>query len=119
MPHRPNTPCKHPGCNQLVPFGRAYCTKHSAMHLGDGRTTKEKGYTRRWQKARESFLKTHPLCVRCQAAGHLIPATVVDHIIPHRGDQRLFWDKSNWQPLCKSCHDKKTMTEDRLFEYKR
>ena len=25
MPHRPNTPCKHPGCNSLVPYGTMYC----------------------------------------------------------------------------------------------
>jgi 5-methylcytosine-specific restriction endonuclease McrA len=29
---------------------------------------------------------------------------VVDHIQPHRGDQRLFWDRRNWQPLCRTCH---------------
>lgn len=119
MPQRPNVPCKHPGCARLVPHGRAYCDEHAATHRGDGRTTKEKGYTRRWQKDRDRFLKTHPLCVRCQAAGKLTPATVVDHIVPHRGDQVLFWDQNNWQALCKPCHDRKTMTEDRLFEYKR
>lgn len=42
-------------------------------------------------------------------------ATVVDHIIPHKGDQYLFWDRSNWQPLCKLCHDRKTATEDSQF----
>ena len=119
MPHRPNVPCKHPGCARLVPYGRAYCDEHAQAHRGDGRTTTEKGYTRRWQQARDRFLKTHPLCVRCQAAGKLTPATVVDHIVPHRGDQVLFWDQNNWQALCKPCHDRKTMTEDRLFEYKR
>ena len=30
---------------------------------------------------------------------------VVDHITPHRGDQRLFWDRANWQPLCHDHHD--------------
>ena len=49
-----------------------------------------------------------PLCAFCQAEGKLVPATVVDHIIQHRGDQRLFWDQSNWESLCKECHDKKT-----------
>ena len=44
--------------------------------------------------------------------------TVVDHIVPHRGDQQLFWNQSNWQALCKPCHDHKTMTEDRWQEYK-
>ena len=50
----------------------------------------------------------HPLCAFCQAEGKVVPATVVDHIIPHRGDQRLFWDQTNWESLCKGCHDKKT-----------
>jgi len=30
---------------------------------------------------------------------------VVDHIVPHRGDQELFRDPANWQALCKLCHD--------------
>ena len=54
---------------------------------------------------------------QCQG-DRLVPATVVDHIKPHRGDAKLFWDETNWQPLCKSCHDHKTMTEDRNIEYK-
>lgn len=37
--------------------------------------------------------------------GQVVAATIVDHVIPHRGDQQLFWDKSNWQSLCKHCHD--------------
>ena len=31
--------------------------------------------------------------------GMLTPATVVDHVIPHRGDQKLFWDEDNWQAV--------------------
>ena len=42
----------------------------------------------------------------------VIRATVVDHIKPHRGDQKLFWDQNNWQPLCKEHHDRKTLNED-------
>ena len=41
----------------------------------------------------------------------------VDHIIPHRGDQKLFWDRNNWQALCKPCHDRKTGKEDRKVVY--
>nr|DAZ53348.1 MAG TPA: HNH endonuclease [Caudoviricetes sp.] len=44
--------------------------------------------------------------------GRYTKATVVDHITPHRGDPRLFWDEANWQPMCKQCHDRKTLTED-------
>jgi len=37
---------------------------------------------------------------------------VVDHIIPHKGDQQLFWNRDNWQPMAKSCHDKKTRADE-------
>ncbi|WP_456243258.1 HNH endonuclease [Thermacetogenium phaeum] len=32
--------------------------------------------------------------------------------MPHKGDRQLFWDESNWQALCKPCHDSKTARED-------
>jgi 5-methylcytosine-specific restriction protein A len=41
----------------------------------------------------------------CRKLDVVTIATVVDHIIPHKGDKRLFWDPSNWQPLCKLHHD--------------
>lgn len=41
----------------------------------------------------------------CEQVGRITPATVVDHIKPHKGDPELFWDTGNWQPLCKTCHD--------------
>ena len=118
MPMRPKTPCKHPGCGRLVSYGRKYCEEHECLHYHEVKTTKEKGYGRRWQKVSKLFLLKHPLCVRCKDDGKLTAATVVDHIKPHRGDQKLFWDESNWQSLCKQCHDKKTMTEDRYEEYR-
>ena len=67
-----------------------------------------RGYNAEWRRARKAFLQLHPLCVECMKRGVLTPATVVDHIMPHRGDQRLFWDESNWQSLCATCHNKKT-----------
>ena len=72
----------------------------------DGKTTAERGYGSRWQRARATYLKQHPLCVMCLAEGRTEPATVVDHITPHEGNQELFWDsQGNWQPLCKTHHD--------------
>ncbi|EXU58072.1 HNH endonuclease family protein [Acinetobacter baumannii 24845_10] len=44
------------------------------------------------------------MCVYCEAKGLVVVATVVDHIIPHRGDQEIFWDEMNWQALCSKCH---------------
>jgi 5-methylcytosine-specific restriction protein A len=74
-------------------------------------------YGAAWRKARAHFLRGHPLCMcaECAAAGLLVPATVVDHITPHRGDVRLFWDQTNWQSLTKQCHDRKTAREDGGF----
>lgn len=120
MPYRPNTPCKHPGCAKLVPYGTMYCDKHKEQHRSDRESSSKRGYNSKWQKARARYLKLHPLCVECQKRGILRRAEVVDHIVPHRGDQSLFWKESNWQALCKPCHDKKTWTEDKnpTYEYK-
>ena len=63
------------------------------------------GYGRRWGKRRKHYLSENPLCVMCQEIGRIESATVVDHIVPHKGDYELFWDKDNYQSLCKTCHD--------------
>ena len=82
-------------------------------------TAAAKGYGYRWQKARADHLRHFPLCVFCRQAGRLVAASIVDHIkAPRLGDAklsgdpariadawRLFWDRSNWQSLCKRCHD--------------
>ena len=68
-----------------------------------------------WQKARAAYLREHPLCVNCKRDGRVTLAKVVDHIVPHRGRESLFWDQNNWQPMCKACHDAKTAREDGGF----
>ena len=118
MPTRPNTPCKHPGCPELVPYGQKYCDQHKALHPEEVRSAVGRGYGSRWRKARQQFLHSHPLCVECQKEGRYVKATDVDHIIPHRGDQKLFWDMSNWQALCHRHHSMKTRREDQTLEYR-
>lgn len=63
-------------------------------------------YDYKWQQARAVFLKEHSLCVMCLEQGKFTKSTIVDHIQPHRMNMELFWDKGNWQALCKHCHDK-------------
>lgn len=118
MPARPKVPCRHPGCPELIPYGTKYCEKHKPMHPEEVRSAGSRGYGRAWQKASKAFLSAHPLCARCMAEGRYRKATVVDHIVPHRGDELLFWDRGNWQALCKKCHDNKTWTEDKTPEYR-
>ena len=115
MPRKPMKPCRHPGCPKLT--DGMYCEGHARLHASDRASASVRGYDSRWEKARRRFLKAHPLCVRCMEQERLVKASVVDHIVPHRGDAKLFWDESNWQALCKSCHDHKTMTEDRYQEF--
>ena len=112
MPHAPARPCRHPGCPGFCKPGQVYCPLHAPEFSSDAMRGNAafRGYDSRWREARKAFLKRNPLCVVCLRQGRFTPATVVDHIIPHRGDQRLFWDESNWQPLCKPCHDHKTGT---------
>ena len=67
-----------------------------------------RGYGRAWAEARAAFLKLHPRCRRCGE-----PATTVDHIIPHKGDPEIFWDKAKWQALCTPCHSGAKQSEER------
>ena len=78
----------------------------------DKQTSGQRGYNYRWQQARERFLRAHPLCLYCEREGRITAATVVDHRIPHRGDERLFWDESNWQALCAAHHSSEKQREE-------
>jgi 5-methylcytosine-specific restriction protein A len=117
MPSKPKRFCKKAGCPNVS--SEPYCAdhKHLARTYDEHRgTAAQRGYDSKWRKARLGYLKKHPLCVQCEYDGKHIPATVVDHIIPHKGDKDLFWDsKNNWQPLCKRHHDIKTVREDGGF----
>ena len=107
MPQRPHHPC--PGCGELTRKARCPACKRA-------RSAHARGYTRQWQKARIAYLAEHPLCVDCREEGRVTPATVVDHIVPHKGNDRLFWDEANnWAARCKSHHDAKTAREDGGF----
>ena len=57
-----------------------------------------------WREARKRYLNEHPFCVMCRRRGVERRATVVDHIVDHKGDLVKFWDESNWQSLCATDH---------------
>ena len=78
-----------------------------------GKSPSKRGYNRKWKQARLRHLAKHPFCVECEEKGILnngLPGhpNHVDHIIPHRGNKKLFWDKNNWQTLCENHHNRKT-----------
>jgi len=64
----------------------------------------------RWQALRMQVL-TRDLFT-CQQTGVILMgkapepnSPVVDHVIPHRGDEQLFWDIGNLQAVSKAYHD--------------
>lgn len=74
-----------------------------------------RGYDWSWRKESRAFLAKHPWCKDPYGdhaqRGWPEPATQTDHIVPHRGNRKLFMDKGNWQPLCDACHARKTRAE--------
>lgn len=123
MPSRFMHECDHPGCSALTTH--RYCEVHALQHAEAARERQQQYmqrydsqrpayhslYNDKWQKYRRAYLAKHPFCVECRKAGIIEEATEVDHIIDHKGNLKLFWDKSNHQALCKPCHSKKTRRE--------
>lgn len=74
----------------------------------------KRGYTRAWYTASRAYLRLNPLCRHCMEMDPPVrtASRVTDHVIPHRGDMRLFWDQGNWQPLCEHHHNVKTGNEN-------
>lgn len=73
-----------------------------------------------WNHLRTNHLAHEPFCVMCRAQGFHNDGTrtatgepqrvrtkrhlVADHITPHKGDPRLFYDPANIQTLCPEHH---------------
>ena len=121
MAKRSSLPCRYPGCGRLV-SAPGYCETHKHAEVNRKRriderrgSSTQRGYGYRWSKAAKGWLLAHPLCAQCERQGRVTAGVEVDHIIPHRGDQDLFWDSENWQSLCKPCHSRKTAREDGGF----
>lgn len=98
----PLKPCRRAGCPELV-RGGGYCDKHQRTVRRMRRDTQgERGvsgewhglyYTARWREMRAEQLIMEPYCRDCAAHGVRSAATDVDHIVPHRGDRKLFMIK--------------------------
>jgi 5-methylcytosine-specific restriction protein A len=130
VPGRSKSICRSRGCGKVIDRP-GFCDTHkkAVQKQQDERrgTAYERGYDNKWAKARAAYLRRHPLCVYCQRENRLTAATVVDHRVAHRlkeaidsGDteritkaRSLFWDSSNWQPLCGPCHNSRKQSEER------
>lgn len=70
--------------------------------------------TSRWQRLRTSVLNRDAYtCRKCGGIECDTSRLVADHILPHRGDEVLFWDDQNLQVLCVTCHSSLKQAEER------
>lgn len=111
--------CSEPGCPE--PVKRAGpCPTHARQQDLRRGSARARGYDSRWEARAAAFKKRYPLCgmrpngqapvmSRCHEQGIATPVYQVDHVVPHRGDQRLFWDiEGNCQSLCQQCGARKS-----------
>ncbi|NBE05941.1 HNH endonuclease [Rhodobacter sp. CCP-1] len=116
--------CCAPGCDDLAVDGGPRCADHQAEReakVAAARARAKAGVaahggdrfyrSARWKDESKAYLCRHPNCAECARDGLVVAAREVDHIVPHRGDPKLFWKRSNWQGLCKPCHSRKTARE--------
>lgn len=110
--------CNKFGCNELTK--ESYCDEHK--HL---QTERHKRYNKQRDPIVKSFYNSkdwkalssytlasnHYLCIQCE----LKTADVADHIIPVLVDWSLRLDPNNIQPLCHSCHNKKTAEDIKKY----
>ena len=90
---------------RTMPKAKGHKPTKRHVHYDSRRgSSRERGYSTAWDKFSLSFRYQNPLCEYCKAQGRVVPATVTDHDIPHRGDQDLFW-ANTFTALCKACHD--------------
>jgi 5-methylcytosine-specific restriction protein A len=125
MPTAPGRPCPGYGprrgrCPNVIARGIRCCPDCIVYDKAIGKEYSQRRdqteprrwiHSPRWRKSREIHLRQYPLCVACERQGMITGATQVDHVIPHKGDYKLFWDQSNWQSICEPCHSRKTAAE--------
>jgi hypothetical protein len=90
--------------------------------MGDRRSPEAQEYRRlykspRWRRIRAKQLADEPLCRMCIAEGRVTPATVCDHLVPHRGDPVKFFE-GPFQSLCDQapwrCHSSRKQSIERI-----
>ncbi len=65
---------------------------------------------RKLQERRARWFRHHPLCAACDALGITRIGTQLDHIVPlSKGGSDT--DEANYQSLCATCHEEKSLRE--------
>ena len=108
--------CAKAGCPNFRIEGSSYCEKHDYIRVNylekraEYLSNRPRDWTKyqrtnnynspQWRKMSKEFLLEHPFCEICGDKSE-----VVHHVIPPRGNEELFFDKTNLSAVCKRCHD--------------
>lgn len=73
--------------------------------------------TAAWARLRKKALSLEPVCRFCRSKGIITEGKVADHISPHKGNVSKFFDISNIQILCSSCHSSQKQRLEKSGEF--
>ena len=108
MPDAAPSFCVVPGCSGLARRKRGHCRVHAVVreHARPNFDIRRWYRTPRWRAMRRRVQSDQVF--RCAVCARVVLKLEVDHIRKHDGDPARFWDRSNLQGLCRSCHQRKT-----------
>jgi 5-methylcytosine-specific restriction endonuclease McrA len=105
----PTRLCSEPRCPSPATY-RGRCATHARTNNQRTHRNRTIYNSKRWRILRRHILTHQPLCAGYNDAECDGIATDVDHITPiHQGGDA--WNPTNLQPLCQSCHGRKTRNE--------
>lgn len=112
MPMKPPRICS---CGRKVAFGvQCICQRERKIERDRKRpNANARGYDSKWQRASKEFLSRPENRFCACGCGRI--ADCVDHKQAHKGDMRLFWDRSNWRPMAIVCNTRKAISQEGGF----
>ena len=119
--------CQYSSCNEFAETGHIYCEKHlvesQKKHQEWLKNHKKKPFENavrknnynnaEWRRLRMEVLKRDGYqCCQCGATSEESGYPLeIHHIIPPKGNKKLFYNIDNCVTLCKCCHSRITQQE--------
>lgn len=97
------------GCGKKVPSGTLCACQVKKRAAADAKrpSARARGYDNKWDKARAAYLAKPENKYCACGCGRL--ADMIDHKIAPKGNMKLFWSVSNWQPYNQICNKRKAI----------
>lgn len=91
-----------------------YNTQPAGKKMENRERSRNEYHSNRWTVASRKFREANPLCVKCKEKGLVVPSEVTDHVLPVEVCGN-FWDRKNWQALCRKCNIDKGNEDKKLI----